>query len=286
MLKMEEFKEVIEKELKDYLPGSFRDCVISFRHIQKVNIEREAMIVELPQETTAPVIYLDDFYADVANDEIQKTLEKLATLVVKSYKRRPVVGQVINNKEKIVYMLINKGRNEKNLKDIPHREFLDLAIVYKVIIENSEDGISSATITNSLADMMGLTEEELYKLATENTPIVFGKSTIPFFPQTEKGDMISPIIVTNEAKTYGAATLLYDDMMKTIASVMEQDFYILPSSIHETIIVPMENGDTQNLLDMVYHINRTAVANDEVLSDNIYVYHRETDEIDVIYNNK
>lgn len=48
----------------------------------------------------------------------------------------------------------------------------------------------------------------------------------------------------------------------------------------------MENGDTQNLLDMVYHINRTAVANDEVLSDNIYVYHRETDEIDVIYNNK
>ena len=98
--------------------------------------------------------------------------------------------------------------------------------------------------------------------------------------------MISPIIVTNEAKTYGAATLLYDDMMKTIASVMEQDFYILPSSIHETIIVPMENGDTQNLLDMVYHINRTAVANDEVLSDNIYVYHRETDEIDVIYNNK
>ena len=104
MLKMEEFKEVIEKELKDYLPRSFRDCVISFRHIQKVNIEREAMIVELPQETTAPVIYLDDFYADVANDEIQKTLEKLATLVVKSYKRRPVVGQVINNKEKIVYI--------------------------------------------------------------------------------------------------------------------------------------------------------------------------------------
>lgn len=93
-------------------------------------------------------------------------------------------------------------------------------------------------------------------------------------------DKIPMYVLSNEQKLYGAACILYPGVLKKFAEKMGQDFYVLPSSVHEVILVPTEAGtDQESLLEIVTDINRTQVAEDEVLADSVYYYERSRDQI-------
>jgi hypothetical protein len=75
----------------------------------------------------------------------------------------------------------------------------------------------------------------------------------------------------------GAGVIFYPNMLKELADYHESDLFIIPSSVHETLIIPDTNMimDIESLRDMICEVNRTAVADEEILSDNLYVYDRE-----------
>lgn len=97
-------------------------------------------------------------------------------------------------------------------------------------------------------------------------------------------EKIPMYVLTNHQKLYGAACMLYPEVLKNFAEKMKQDFYILPSSVHEVILVPANAGtDQEALREIVTDINRTQVAEDEVLADSVYFYSRNSDKIVWLY---
>ena len=81
-------------------------------------------------------------------------------------------------------------------------------------------------------------------------------------------------ILTNTNRTNGAGVILYPNVLKEFAEEMGHDFYIIPSSIHETILLPMLGDDWEALSQMVKEVNATQLAPEEVLSDHVYEYRR------------
>ena len=221
-------------------------------------------------------------------------------------------------KEKVVVKLINAEKNKELLKEIPHKLFYDLAlVVYYPVQEVPFEGNASVLIYHTHRKQWGVDEEELLKEAVGNTPRLFpgkiesmdhvmkqilsaelGKSfnneelcklgiteeewaDILMLSGHKNGKRTIPMyVLSNRQKLYGAVCMLYPDLLKNFAEKIGQDCYILPSSIHEVILVPSnEASGGEELREIVTDINRTQVAEEEVLADSVYYYNKITDDI-------
>ena len=167
-------------------------------------------------------------------------------------------------KDYIVFQLINTSMNEELLRTLPHREMEDLSIVYRWVIGMEEESFIGAFVTYGLAGKLDVTEGELFALATENT-----KRLLP--PKVEAMHK-NMYVITNEQNHFGAASVLYDEPLQEVANMMGEDLYILPSSVHETVVVPASMGTSKGLADLVRKINEDIVFPEERLSDNVYFY--------------
>ena len=79
-------------------------------------------------------------------------------------------------------------------------------------------------------------------------------------------------VLSNQEKLYGAACMLYPEVLSAFGEICGRDFYVLPSSIHEVLLVFAEEGKEKELKEIVTDMNRNHVAPEEVLSDSIYHY--------------
>ena len=182
--------------------------------------------------------------------------------------------------------LVNREMNRKLLEGVPHRDFLDLAVIYHVTVNGlPEGGTGSYTVSDRNMEIWGQDEESLYQTAVLNMRL----SGEPVFESMEEtfrkmmpglqlpfpGSVLPAgmYVLTNQAQIFGAAELLDRGTLKWISDELGGDFVVLPSSIHETIII-RKNRTTcyQELADMVAGINRDAVSREERLSDHVYLY--------------
>ncbi len=216
-----------------------------------------------------------------------------------------------NAKDRLFIKLINEDKNRRLLKDIPHRIVQDLAIVYLVYMDVSTEFSSTVTVTNTLLKTWDIDEKTLYTQAVLNTPRLnctemcpmqeFIKEHIPaeqtpdtfamdvteynfdnFTMKIDSGDGMPLYIVTNKSKIFGAASLLLPHVMEKIGEFLGS-FYVLPSSIHEVLIIPASSAmETSELIGMVRQINETELLPEEVLSDNIYLYDKDEKTFSVI----
>lgn len=179
--------------------------------------------------------------------------------------------------ENVKPQLVNFIKNEEQLKERPHRKFVDLAVQYRVNLDDEK----SVVVTNSLAKMDGISEEELYKAAMKNLrrqeftargiSECLGMSAVDDDPIT---------VLTNSRLVYGANVLMRSDFLKKVADRKRDDLYLIPSSIHEVLAIPTSFGiNPDELKEMVKDINSTEVSPDEVLSDTVYRYSREDGEL-------
>ena len=208
-----------------------------------------------------------------------------------------------NADQKIVFHLINTEQNRELLADVPHREFLDLSIVYELVVQMDETGIAFGMIKNDMARKLSMTEEQLFQHAYENTkkllrPVVYDMLSMPieFAADECEDDECEPIprtqtlwYIGNAVARYGAASILYPDLMAELAGIVDSDLYLYPSSVHEffaqsVYAVDPEDDQPDHLADMVADINMSAVSLQDRLSNQVYRYCRATGEITLLTN--
>ncbi len=298
MMNYEIFKEVVKEKIKDYLPPKYENAEVNIHSANKVNQVKDGLTVQLPESNVAPTIYLNDLYAEYKETEnLQGIMVKTAKMFDEAISRTGEINTDIsaeNMKEKIVFQLINTEQNKEMLAGMPHREFQDLSIIYRAVMKVEKEGIQSVMITNPIAASMGLTEEQMFKLAAENTRNIFPprvRSMNEIMREMFERDGMPPEIaemmigemppnetmwvIGNEQGINGAISMMYEDQLHKLAENLETDLYIMPSSIHEVIAVSSDMGDPNELAAMVAEINMDQVALEERLSNQVYHYDKD-----------
>lgn len=199
-------------------------------------------------------------------------------------------------RNKLCLRVINYKKNLELLKDVPHRKYLDLAITYRITVTLSDCTEGSILVTNALLKNWGITESELLDVAYHNTfsqtgVRVRGMSEVllgiaerdPFMmdllPEIPEANELM-YIADNGTFWGGSVSILMKEAFQQFAEKEGHDIYIIPSSTHELILVlKKEDIRWECLRDMLQEVNQCVVAEEEVLSDHLYLYERETDEI-------
>uniref|UniRef100_UPI0040573CBD DUF5688 family protein n=1 Tax=Acetatifactor sp. TaxID=1872090 RepID=UPI0040573CBD len=290
---IKEFAEDVRERLTGKIEGISE---IEIKQVLKYNsVTRWALLLKDLKSNITPTIYLEPFYARYEEDA---EMDDIVRMIAKSYQESRIDGKIDfaffkdweTIKSRVAYRLINHDRNEELLKQIPHKDVLDLAKVYYVAVQECDGSIM---IYNTHLDMWGIDAEELDAVAEENTPSlcpvcvqsmweVVEEMLGKLHDENEKATM-DMLIMSNPRKVHGAATMLYPGSMEQMAERLQSNFYILPSSINEIIILPAKESDNpEHLLEMVREVNATMVGEEEILSDNVYIYNRQNREIKIV----
>lgn len=179
--------------------------------------------------------------------------------------------------------IINRKANKEFLKSVPNRNFLDLSIVYYISC-----GCGCFVITNELMQLLEINEAKLYRWGNKNQKndsAIFPLMQFMYGIQEDKKDeekLDEPMyVLTNKNLWFGASMVLNKKMMEEISSKMDDDILMIPSSIHEWILVPLNSIETEEVDRAINFVNQTTVKGEEILSDHKYVYKRELKKIKI-----
>lgn len=301
MMDYEMFKEIVREKIKDYMPPEYENAAVDILAVNKVNGKRDALAFRKPGERVAPNLYLDDFYKDYKQcDDLEMTLRNMAERYTGAAERaaKELKVDMSQMKDRVTMMLVNTEQNKEMLADMPHREFQDLSVIYRYVVAQDEQGVASFKVTNAIMEQAGMTPEELFQLASENTKKMFPPKIasmedvmldmmkgdgipdeladeLAVFFDTEKDPKESMWLIGNRSGINGAVSMLYDENLQKLAEKMGTDLYIIPSSVHEVLAVSVEMGNPEELAEMVQQVNMSSVELEDRLSNNVYHYDKD-----------
>lgn len=274
---------------------------VQYKEVEKLNgAKHYGLIILEPGCNVAPTLYLEPFfdmylYTKNWTDTVGRIIRAYQA---DSFPKRLDMGwfkDFEKVRELVCHKLVNFKANKALLEDIPYIRYLDFAIIYCVYYKDDEIGSGSILIHNSHLEAWGCTTQDLARLAEENTPRLYplAVSTMENVLQecmadTEELPPIEEIpipmhIMTNTEKANGAITILYQNALKNFAERIHSDVVILPSSVHEVILLPLrEDDDFREFRNMVCEVNRSGLAREDFLSDNVYLYRRDTCSIEIV----
>lgn len=292
----EEFKNEVVGKIREFLPESFASAEISLQVVRKNNdLQLTGLTIRSTESNICPTIYLEKFYEEYeSGTDMSEILERIAQVRMEHEVAEPFdVAQITDFEQikgKLVPRLINAEMNSELLEARPHKLVADLAVTYCALLDQSFDGTASVAVTNELVKMWNTSVEELHEIAVANLaellPSTFKGMTEVMSEimgmSTEEMEMMGMsteeeqmYVLSNSIKVNGASALLDTKMMEEIIEKVG-NFYILPSSIHETLVVPVKSGmDVESLEAMVREVNSTQLQPDEILSNRVYSYSLE-----------
>lgn len=303
----EEFKEKLLKELREYYGESVE---VGFCTVNKNNgksYDGVQIIMDNSERSVVPVISLDGLYEAYSNGSMD--IVECVEAVCKERKKHETTGDVLEFVEKLadwsavkesVYpILLSTQKNEEMLKHFVSTQILDLSVVYIIRIKIAGEVRGNAKISRQMMRHYGITKRELRNQAMKNLlkdgyefldmAAIIRDMVRSGENEDDKGRYIEDTrveaeqkvkmyVLTNKEKSYGAAGILNKKFVREFAK--GQNFFILPSSIHETIFVPADNFSDRELFDnMVEEVNKTQVSVEERLTDHCYYYDGQADEI-------
>ncbi len=295
MTEYEKFQEKVKDGILAFMPDEYRDASTSIFHVSKNNGQSQAgVVIKREGQDVTPTIYLEPYYTEVAGGRSeQSVLKEIAEEYVRAQAEGLQMTALADSikdydliRDKIRVQLVNKETNQERLKDCPNKEIqgTDLVAVFRVQLYECEREGASILVTDAMMRRWDTNLESLYKTALKNTvsqapaqiyrmeSMLLGEedSVAPEDMFREKQEIY---ILTNPQKMNGASVLLYPGFLQTIAESSHSDFFILPSSLHEVLLIKREHGsDARELQRMVMEINRNVVDAKEVLSDLVYYY--------------
>lgn len=294
------FKEQILAGMKARIPLAS----VSIQSVVKNNnVQLDGLTIMEGGTNLSPTIYLNYFYETYQNGvEFSSILDT----ILHTYQSNKPRGKIdtsfftdyANVRPHIAYKLIHYERNRHLLADLPHFRYLDLAIVFYCLVSSSPSGNATILIRKDHLRFWNISPTQLFDAAKENTPRLLSydlrnmndlmeellapaHSTLSD-PDIKKEDAaICPMyVLTNQNKLNGASCILYEHLLEHFADRLCCDLYILPSSIHEVILIPATSDTSyQELSQMVQEVNDTQVSPEEILSDHVYYFSRSSGSI-------
>ncbi len=287
------------------------DYQVRIQEVQKNNnTVLQGLMISSPKYNVAPTIYLNPFWEAY---EGGVPLSVVVDRILQIYEEDTPKGDIDMSffrdfdrvKDRICYRLISAEKNRELLVKIPHIRYLDMAICFYYAYQGDKLGSGTILIYNSHMEMWNISTEKLLELAERNTPTLFPwecrtmEDAIKEMVARQRGFGIETLmeevqqqgffaampmkILSNANRVQGAICILYQDVLKRLAEKEGKNFYILPSSVHEVILLPDSGqGNAKQLREMVVDVNATQVEADEILSDNLYYYDRHSERITVI----
>lgn len=309
----QDFIEKIQAQILDYLPEKFADALVDVDQVVKNNdTVLYGLIISTDESNVFPKVYLESYYDMYKNKEadFDDIMNMISDVYMVNYLEHKIDLSAITDfdsvKDKIMCKLINEETNQKYLEDKPYTKLEDLAVIYQIFVGNAGDSVTSITITDEIMERYGITIDELHEQAMQNMEtlqpyclkelsdmvvdmiaerIVEDQQGISYDEAREMAFAIMPempettYVLTTDSKINGASAILNDAARQEIAEKLG-DFYVLPSSIHEVMIVPKSTErDLEELELMVRSVNGTEVEPDEVLSDHVYEYDAKEHEL-------
>ena len=312
-----EFCIWVENRLKEQYEDGVR---IEIQSVCKNNGVRQKVLFIIREDCNiTPTIYLSEFYTMYEDGmDPEEVLKRLLTVYEANKAESSLDFSFFSDfsqvKDRIAYKLINREKNEALLKEIPWIPLLDLAVVFYYILPEHFFTSGTILIRKSHCEEWDVDEKQLFSIAAENTPklcppllldmkamletleCMAGGETedtaekllenlwrpvcLESLDLSERKSGERMFVLTNEMRNLGAVAAIYDGVLKNLSEKFQSDLYILPSSIHECIILPAEEKESKEELEaLVYRVNHSQVAAEERLSNQVYRYLREKDEI-------
>lgn len=303
-MSLDGFTKSVRIDIQRRLGGKYH---VLLNDVAKNNgIKLKALIITAEQDTNLhPAIYMEKFYDRYRKGESLVEIEEAILQVYREGRTEKKFDTSLftdweKAKGRIIFKLVNFDRNRELLKDIPHRKFLDLAIVYEYLLEVDDGNGVSILIHNTHLKAWKVTADELYATAFRNTPELMGYSflsmekVLRMHIDNGEMDMLEELleaeeaeknrfpmyVLTNRYKLHGDGCILYENLLKKISAEWGCDICIIPSSVHETILIPMDKVESyREMSQIICGANRTAVTPNEILSDHMYKYIRATGKI-------
>lgn len=299
MMDFEKFKNEAVRELKGRMDDGEK---ISIRRVVKNNgTVLTGVYIMRKGETAAPIIYLEPMYQLVKQGAAFACVMDEAVSLVKEKREAQELGEDSQRmfeelwdyskmKERLAYKLIQTKGNAELLASVPSIPYLDLSIVFELCWEDPVGGCFNILVTNEMKRSWNVLNDELKKQADINTPqlrpaCLYGmrgeemREIAEEEPLLKKGPWM--YILTNKQAVHGAAAILYEGELKSMADRLGADLFVLPSSIHETILFPdtgcFKAGEINELIRLV---NETEVPLEDQLSGHAYRYIRQEDRLE------
>lgn len=290
------FEEFVE-DMRERLREEYPDCEVRTVPVTKNNDTHLTGIAVIPPGADIwTTVYVDGCYGEYLEG---RPMEEIISDYIRSREGAmleediplPDITDFEAVKDTVCLRLVNRERNRENLAGMPHRYFLDLAVTYFIPVALDGAGDGSITVTDRHFGLWGIDEDTLYRHALENTRRLYPARLVPLAEVVQEmtgirvKEKTEMYILYRGNREYPGASAMLD------ASILEEfaaghgDLYILPSSIFEVLLVPVANPvstDPAFYTDMVRDVNRTQVEPEEVLSDNVYLYHADTGVIDIL----
>lgn len=293
----QEFKENVTTVIQNRLGSNVK---VTIQEIIKNNdTHYDGLTILSNQLNISPTIYLNFYFKQYLKG---RSLEEICHDILSVYEENKPSGNIdisfFTNyeqvKKRIVFKLINYEQNKNLLQKIPHIKILDLAIIFNCLVDADETGNATILIYNQHLSLWNITKDDLYHLAMKNTPALLAYELrdmsdvlielmvgVPCDSMKEEFEYMVPMyVLSNKSKLNGSGCIFYHNLLHNLCEKLECDLYILPSSIHEVILIPAYDHDSYDeLTSMVKEVNSTQLSKEEILSDHVYFYSRETGQI-------
>ncbi|MBR1814133.1 MAG: hypothetical protein IJ773_09960 [Lachnospiraceae bacterium] len=256
------------------------------------NVLMTGICVTEKEGTLSPTVYLEPFYERYQKGD---SLDYLASLLLAFLGEHQVkipfdleaLARFPEMREKLRFRLVNREWNRPLLDEVPHRDFLDLSILYSLLIEDPALGTGSILVRNEHMKHWDKTEDDLFSVTSEIAPANDPWTCTDIYSLLKKSgfempEIPSPLhILTTKNRSYGAAGILYPDALESLSEIFQDDFYLLPGSVHEFLILPARElpFPPEALNRTIVEVNTYDLNPTERLSDHYYYYSRESGKI-------
>lgn len=290
-MQYEDFKQYVVENIRDYLPPVYRGREVSVEAKRKNNnVVWDALSIK-GNGSVVPAIYMESFYSRYENGrKMEDILRDIAYTYTESMKQDIWFSmedfQYEKVKDRIFVTVQNAEMNTEFLKDVPHEIREDLALAYRIDVQMPDGSKGSAAVTNRILDMWGIDKNTLSETAWSNMhnrfQPVFNSmgnvlSELGYDEFQREAESVEMYVLTNRENNYGAAYMFDRDVMNLIAERLESDIVVIPSSVHEILLMKKkERTDFDVLEKMVQEVNSTCLHEVEILSDSVYQYSRDT----------
>lgn len=300
-MSFEEFCNYVKEHILEYFPEEYKDYRVVMNDVYKNNFGKLRSFCVVPHGSIAgPTQYMEPFF-----DAYKKGLPLDSILHVIADKQIQadcmdfeitkdeidMLSDFHSIKDRIMLRVVGCEKNQELLEQVPHKVMGDLAATYRIFLTKEEDMEMSCLITNNIMQLYGIDLEQLHNIAVYNSmramPVRvsgMGEMVKELEEEFPEGDMelefedVGMLVVTNKQKYYGAAVAFYPEVFSMLGVTIDK-YYIVPSSVHELLLIPKNETPLEVVNEMIREINEEQVALPEVLSDFAHEYDPVTNQL-------